>query len=146
MSSNTYSSYLTPDRRLRQLVTTSGRLLAVAGLTVILTLPLDAALRYPGGVVWGLLSIRELSCFHNGFRAYRALRLAADGELWLLNHHHEWLPAKVLNGSVVLRNLAWIRIRSPYGKRYAELLFGDGRQCREWRRLQVIWRHVGAAG
>jgi len=49
---------------------------------------------------------------------------------------------------VLLRKVGWIRLsfELPTGRKLilGELLRGDGRRGEDWRRLQVIWRHIGA--
>jgi len=40
--------------------------------------------------------------------------------------------------------LAWLVLASPDGRRWLALLQGDSRESEQWRRLQVIWRHMGS--
>jgi hypothetical protein len=56
----------------------------------------------------------------------------------------EWVSGELLSGSIVHRRFAWIRVRSNCGLLITEFLRGDARASPEWRRLQVIWRHIGA--
>ena len=144
MSSNAYWACLTPDPRLRILVLTSGCCLIAAGLVVILTLPLDAAVRAAACLFWSVSGYRELRALRRGYRACSAIRLAPGGELTVCSRDGEWLPGTLLAGSVVLRNLAWLRLRTAAGARTLECLRGDARKSEDWRRLQVIWRHIGA--
>ena len=133
-----------PDPWLRIVVLTSGRLLAAIGVVVVLLLPLPAGVRLAGLVVWCIAVFRELGSLQRGFRHCRLLRLYADGSL-AVKSGAEWVPAKLENGSVVIANFAWLRFVSDTGIHCQELLRGDARQSNEWRRLQVIWRHVGTA-
>lgn len=145
MSSNTYSTCLTPDPRLRMIVVYSGRLLCAVGCALLLTLPLDIEWRFLLCVCWLVSGWLELSRMQRGHADCRAIRLQAGGGIEVLNGDQKWVPAALQRDSVVFARLAWIRARGKGGNRYAELLSGDARACYEWRRLQVIWRHIGAA-
>ena len=123
---------------------TSGRLLIAAGLVLILTLDLDTAIRAASGLVWFFAGRYELIRIERGFESCNAVRLSSDGEIALLNNDQEWLPVTLQTGSIVLRNYAWLRLRAANGDNFVELMRGDTRQSEEWRRLQVIWRHIGA--
>ena len=57
----------------------------------------------------------------------------------------EMAAAAAVTGSLLLRRTAWIRIQSERGEVFAELLRGKCRRSVNWRRLHVIWRHIGAA-
>ena len=56
----------------------------------------------------------------------------------------EWRTASLLSGSLVLPGVAWLRISVGTGPAYGELLTGNPRKNEDWRRLLVIWRHIGA--
>ena len=146
MSSNSYSTCLTPDPWLRIAVLTSGRLLNAAGLVLILTLEADAVRRGLGGLVWFVMGSLELARIERGFDSCVAIRLSSEGEIMVLNSEQEWLSGTLQTGSVVLRNLAWLRLQTADGENLIELLQGNARQSQDWRRLQVIWRHIGAEG
>lgn len=145
VSSRSYSACLTPDPWLRIVVLTSGRLLWAAGVVVVLLLPLPAAVRITGVVCWCGFVHREIGGLQRGFRCCRMLRLHADGSLTVATNNDDWVAATLESGSVVIANFAWLRFVSDTGMHYQELLYGDARRSNEWRRLQVIWRHVGAA-
>ena len=144
MSSNSYSTCLTPDPWLRITILTSGRILIAAGLVLILTLDLDTAIRAASCFVWFVAGWHELVCMERGFESCKAVRLSSDGEIAVLNNEQEWLPVTLQTGSIVLRNYAWLRLQAANGDNFVELLRGNARQSEDWRRLQVIWRHIGA--
>jgi len=125
-------------------VLTSGRLLIAAGLVLILTLNLDTAMRAVSCFVWFAAGRHELARIERGFEFCNAVRLSSDGEIAVLNNDQEWLPATLQTGSIVLRNYAWLRFRAANGDIFVELMRGNARQSEEWRRFQVIWRHIGA--
>ena len=146
MSSTSYSTCLTPDPWLRIVVLTSGRILVAAGLAVILTLELDAVVRGAACIVWVVTGYFEIAGIERGFESCTAIRLWSNGEVAVLNDDREWLTGTLQTGSVLLQNFAWLRVRTVDGEHIVEPLRGNARQSQEWRRLQVIWRHIGADG
>jgi|GEM_PF-956964 len=145
MSSSAYSATLKPDPWLRTLLLTVGRLLIAAGLALILTLPLDPIARALGAVLWLVFGTFELSRLQRGFASLSAVRLRCDGGVEVCCRDEQWLAGQLLSGSVVLENLAWLRLRLDSGALILELFRGNARECDDWRRLQVIWRHTGSA-
>ena len=144
MSSTAYFAEFKPDPHLRRLVAASGVLLGIAGVLVILLLPTDLWMRLAACVIWVLTSAREHRQLQRGWADCRALRFTANGELMVLGADQTWRAARQETGSVLLRKLGWIRLRDHRGVVFGELLSGDDRASPDWRRLQVIWRHVGA--
>lgn len=144
MSSATYFASLRPDPWLRIVVLTSARLLIAAGLVMILTVDANAVLRGAGGLAWLGLGCFELRRAERGFHYCRALRVRPGGEIMLQNPDLEWEPATLQSGSVVIGQFAWLRVQTGDGRQCAELLRGDARANPDWRRLTVIWRHIGA--
>jgi hypothetical protein len=129
---------------LRITVLTSGRLLIAAGLVLILTFDLDTTIRVVGCFVWFVAGRYEIVGIERGFESCNAVRLSSDGDIAVLNNDQEWLPVTLQTGSIVLRNYAWLRMQTENGEKFVELLRGNARQSEDWRRLQVIWRHIGA--
>lgn len=145
MSSNVYSAELVPDPALRVLVLLSGIGLGIVGLRLILGLALPASAIGLGVAVWLYFMLSEISVLARQFRISHGLRLYADCSLMRLDQEGRWRPVQLLPGSLVLAKLAWIRYETNGGIRSAELLWGNRRESHDWRRLQVIWRHIGAA-
>ena len=144
MSSIAYSAHLSPEPWLRIIVITSGRLLFAAGLVLILTLDLSVAIRAAGSLLWLTVGKLELCRVQSGFDDCTAVRVHADGRIEARNANSEWQSCKLLSGSIVLRNLAWLRLQPSSGPALAEPFRGCVRGSHDWRRLQVIWRHIGA--
>ena len=144
MSSTEYSAEIKPDPRLRRLVAGSGALLGLVGILVILGLPAEWWIRLALSAAWLAASVREQRVLQRGWAACVALRFSASGEISLLEPDREWHPASLANGGILLRKLGWIRLKDRQGTVFSELLRGDDRASPDWRRLQVIWRHVGA--
>ncbi len=144
MSSNTYSSCLKPDPWLRLAVDVTARLLTAGAIGIVLTMSLGALPRFGLSLVCLWLGSAELARLHRGFAACTAIRLTSDGSAGIESGDGSWAPARLESGSIVLRRLAWLRLRTDDGRLVTELLRGDARHCHDWRRLQVIWRHFGA--
>lgn len=130
---------------MRRAVLLSGLGLHAAGIGIIMTAALPCVLTLAAAAAWLMLGAREIVHLRRGFCRCRRLRLMADGRLLLLDERGHWRTAALLPGSVVLRRLAWIRFQTEQGSRGAELLRGHCRAVHDWRRLQVIWPHVGGA-
>jgi hypothetical protein len=143
MSSSKYVAELHPDALLRRLVLLSGASLAALGAALIFTLPLHRAVLFGASVGWLLLCAREVVNASRGFSHCVRLRISAGGEILMLDPDGVWQRARLLSGSVVLRRVGWILFEANDGRRFAELLRGRCRENDEWRRLQVIWRHIG---
>jgi len=146
VSSNTFSAELRPDPCLRRLVLASGMLLLLAGLILIISLPLAAAYRCLIAVVWLALGAHEWTSNRRAYVRFGIMRIDAMGCVERRCGDGTWQVQGLRPGSVVLARLAWLRLVATDGLRYAELVSGDGRESNDWRRFQVIWRHVGAAG
>ena len=110
----------------------------------MLVLAIDVVFRAVGCLVWVAIGRFELRRLEKGFDACKAIRIDSSGDAMILDGDDNWVPARLLTGSVLLRKLAWIRLQDRNGRIILELIGGDARQSQNWRRLQVIWRHIGA--
>ena len=120
-------------------------MLNAIGLVLILLLPLHAGLRATGCVVWACSAYLEIARLEAGFRRCIEIRLHASGEVEIADNDGEWSPARLLPGSLVLTTLGWLRLQTIDGQIILQPVRGDARKDHDWRRLQVIWRHIGAA-
>lgn len=145
MSSSAFSAEFIADSRLRCAVLLSGGTLAALGLLVIMLLPVHFALRVTGAVAWAVASGIELLRLQRAYSRYVGLRVCHDGTMRVQQRGGDWQAARLLPGSLLLRRTAWIRVQSERGEVFAELLRGECRRSVNWRRLHVIWRHIGAA-
>ncbi len=116
----------------------------LVGAVLILVMPLPLLPRIFAAGMWFVASGYDIDRQRRAYSQYRGLRLDCEGRLELKNQHGDWLRARLLPGSLVLRNFGWIRVRDERGRVFAEPVRGGCRDSREWRRLQVLWRHVGA--
>ncbi|MGI9235041.1 MAG: hypothetical protein ACR2RD_15520 [Woeseiaceae bacterium] len=146
MSSNIYSAELDPDITLRIVLMVSGIGLGIVGAILIVALPFHPAALVAGCGAWLALTVRELANLLSGFRRYGRLRIGVGGTLKRLDSEGRWREGRILAGSMVLSGLAWIRYEIKGDIRSAELLRGNCLESHDWRRLQVIWRHIGEAG
>ena len=146
MSSNAYFAELRPDPALRRFVQWSAAALAFAGIAVLMTLEAPLWLRLGAAFLWCAsiaLKVRKLRKCWAGCVAFR---VHADGSLAVLGPDGEWRPGQLEADGVLLRRWGWLRLRTEQESPFAEPVRGSCRESREWRRLQVVWRHVGAGG
>jgi hypothetical protein len=115
------------------------------GIVLILILPLHPALRAAGCLIWVIWAYREISRLQRGFDQCIEIRIHASGDVEIADDNADWSPASLLPGSLVLGKLGWLRLQTLDGRTIVEPVRGDTRRGQDWRRLQVIWRHVGAA-
>ncbi len=145
MSSNSYWSCLTPDPELRLLVDVAAQLLIAAGVAIVLTMSIGVLPRFGAALACLGLGRYELRRLRRGFRLCREIRLANDGSALLLDEDGQWVAASLRPGSLVLSRLAWLRLRTAHGVLVTELIVANARAGQDWRRLQVIWRHIGGS-
>ena len=148
MSSNAYFAELRPDPALRRVVQHSAIALALVGVAVIAGLDVPLALRVCGIAAWTIVLGAQLHALRRGWSDCHALRVYPDGTVSVRGPDGAWLPGRLEPDGVLLRRWGWVRLRlgsaRGSGRPFAEPLRGTCRQSREWRRLQVIWRHIGA--
>lgn len=144
MSSTRYSACLQVDPFLRRLVLASGVVFAGTGLFMILAMPYPVLFMLPAAVAWLGLAVHEIIMLRRAYARYCALEFDNNEDIRLLDSDGRWHAARLLPGSLLLRRAGWLRIRDPSGLSFGEPVRGSCRDSREWRRLQLIWRHVGA--
>jgi hypothetical protein len=118
---------------------------AVLGTGIILTLPIKPAWQLLAAAVWLLQNSHGLLLIAKGYKRCQRIRIAHDGAVSIMTDGRFGSPAMLIAGSVVLHEIAWLRFEAEDGRRFAELIRGQGPQDEDWRRLQVIWRHLGAS-
>ena len=148
MSSNAYYAEVSPDPFLRRIVLAISVVLALSGIPLILILPVAPLLRVVAVLGWLASTVREISRLRRAWNASQGMRFFTDGTVFVHLPGQVWHPARLISGGFLLRKTAWIRLEVvlPDGSRaiLGELLRGDCRESHDWRRLQVIWRHIGA--
>lgn len=143
MSSSTYSAEIAADEQLRRLVLAVGLALALLGALIITWLPTSLMGRVLGLIGWFYWSGRELLTYWKVYARWSVLRVATDGTIEVHGDGRH-AQARVLPGSLVLADLAWLRIRADNGDQWGELIVGNHRESEEWRRFQAIFRHLNA--
>lgn len=146
MSSNTFSIELKPESLLRRIIIFYGISATALGTALIWTLAIETAWRHGAAIVWLLLNSRQLCQIANGHQHCRRIRMGPYGAVQLQGPDGCWFSATILPGSVVFGRLAWLRFEADDGRRFAELLREKGFGNKDWRRLRVIWNHLGAGG
>jgi hypothetical protein len=144
VSSKTFSSDLTPEPALRRLVLGTGLAAVVGGAAAIAGLPFGASWRIGAATIWILVCCRDLWVVLAGFRHCTRIRIEHTGNMLVYATDNRCAVATLSAGSVVLQDLAWLRFRTENGRRHVELFRRKTAQIKDWRRLQVIWRHLGA--
>lgn len=126
------------------MVLCSGVALAIVGVALIASMPFDAIARVALAGGWSAFCGVEWHRVSRGFRGCRRLCLTADGQAMLQDPDGHWHAARVRPGSVILRHAGWLVLELREGRRSVQPLRGHCRESNDWRRLQVLWRHVGA--
>lgn len=111
---------------------------------MILTLPVAPHLRAIAAPLWLLINLRQLVTIREGQRRCRRLRIEHDGRIRISAPDGCCMTATLRAGSLVLKRFAWLRFRSDDGRQFAEFVRRKSPRDEQWRRLQVIWRHLGA--
>ncbi len=142
MSSTAYVAVLATSKTLRRLVLSSGAILLVSGLACIASLPLDLAGRLVLVVVWVYVTGREIRVHRRAYMTFRYMSIDPHGNVSLYGHGGGATAANISAGSVLLQKLGWLRLRTLDGRCFGELMAGNCRKNKDWRRLQVIWRHL----
>lgn len=84
--------------------------------------------------------MRELKAMARGSARLDALRLDAAGNAVGFGPAGGPEPLCLLSGSMVLKRLAWLRLRFADGSTHGELFAGEPGSDPAWHRLQLIWR------
>ena len=143
-SSARYSSEILPERRLRLIVVGSGLALSLLGAAVLAAMPLNLWLKLAGIAGWLAYSVWSGLKILGRYRSVVRYRIFADGTVELVRADGHIVSGRLGPGTVLLPRLAWLRVSLPAGGAMAELLAGDPRTSQQWRRFQVICRHVAA--
>jgi hypothetical protein len=130
---------------LRILVLTSGCLLLVAGVGLVVSLPLPPAWRGMLLLLWLADTVAGLRGIHAGMLRLGSLTVNQFGEMSVTGPDGTLETVTLESGSVVLRRIAWLRLRFPDNSRYAEFFCGNPVNEPAWHRFQLIWQHAAEA-
>ncbi len=144
MSSTPSVTDLRPDWLLRSLLLVFAALMHVAGLVLLLRMPLPAGLCALMILGWSCVCVHD---WRNQLRAYRrvaAIRIQGTGRIEIIDPRGHTEPVRLLAGSFVLPRVAWLRLEFADRSHYGELLSGESCLCAAWHWLQLSWRQRGA--
>ena len=120
-------------------------LFCAAGIWTVSNLAISAELRWLGGAGWVFAVLARSGIVLASQLRYPTVKIHADGSALLKDAHGDWYPATMSSNCLVLANFAWLDLEMADKTRYSGLVRGKSRESQQWRRLQVIWRHIGAA-
>ena len=140
MSSTEFSAELRPDDTLRKFVVLSAAIAAIAGLSLIMHMPLSALSRVFSSAVWLVWCGVEIRVLTWPWPNVSRIGINAAGEVWVIDTAGQRLSATLLRGSIVIRQFAWLRMCLEDGRKYAELVSGNAVEDYQWHRFQLIWK------
>ena len=144
MSSIAFVAELKPDSQLRRWFFSSALLLCGVGIWTVSNLAISAELRWLGGAAWAFAVLARGGLMLAAQLRYPIIRIHADGSVLLQNADGDWCSATMSGNCVILADFAWLDLLLADNARYSVLVRGKSRESQQWRRLQVIWRHMGS--
>lgn len=117
---------------------------AIGGIIAVVSLPFALGWRALGAGLWALACCYELWAITRAQSNCQLVRIEQDGNILVTMTDGSCMPATMSAGSVVLASFAWLRFTAENGRRHVELFRRESPGNKDWRRLQVIWRHLGA--
>lgn len=144
MSAIDYSSEIRPEQMLRRFVLASAALMAVIGAVIILFLPVFKLYRPLAALAWLLYMGAQICRTAREYRRSESYRIYADGSVTVNAPDGQQRMARFAAGSLVLSGLAWLRVCPIEGRTWGELVRASTPENQQWRRFQVICRHMGA--
>lgn len=112
----------------------------LAGCVLIVRMPLELSIRGLAFAAWLAASGIQIRRLLAGGREVAKIRVDNAGGVWVSNFRGRWQAVDILPGTMVLRRLAWLRIRLADGRKYGELLAGNAVKDVEWQRFQLLWQ------
>ncbi len=118
----------------------------MCGALAVAALPAATPWKALGLVAWLAVGGRDLWLIASGYKQCARVRLHHDGNVQVFSDRGQSAAATLCAGSVVTAGFAWLRIELAGGRRLGLLVRRKASENKDWRRLQVIWRHLGAGG
>lgn len=116
----------------------------VTGIAVILWMPVLLWQTLALQVTWCLFSASELYRTWRCYKSASAYLVYADGTVDILAYDGSRKSGVYASGSIAGRRIAWLRVRRADGRMVSEFIARKTQESEEWRRFQVICRHVPA--
>lgn len=145
MSSIVFEVVLRPDPALRRTVHWTGIVLFSVGIVLIVLLPISPIWRFVCSVFWLLDGVRELRKLQLGQARTHALVLNSCGLVAGIDSAGDRHELILRTGSLVLPQLAWIRVKSRSGNCHGELFTRRDTGPETWHRLQLLWHQAREA-
>jgi hypothetical protein len=114
-------------------------------MVTIFSLATDIRLRAFAAAVWALWGGMQWFLITSAYKRYQRVRIYSDGTAELMDRAGHWHPAAVCDDCIVLATYAWLKLKPAPGGTYCELMRAASSENKQWRRLQVVWRHLGTA-
>ena len=146
MSSTPYFTDLEPDAVSRNIVLAAGAGALLCGALAIAMVPAAVPWKTLGLLAWIGVGSRDLWLIASGYKRCARIRLHHEGSIQAFSSDGRCAAATLCAGSVVTSGFAWLRVELAGGRRCGLLLRRKAAKNKAWRRLQVIWRQLGAGG
>jgi len=114
----------------------------LAGIILIACLDLAPVWRALAAIIWVADCLRELRNLIRGAARVRQLRLDSDGGIIAVDLNGDEAAVTLMTGSLILPELAWLRLRFADRWSYAELLTKKRANIEDWHRLQILWQQA----
>jgi len=122
------------------IVLAGGWLLLLAGLVAIAHMAAPAALRLTLAALWLAEAGRSLWALGRAHRRIRYFSMGAEGTGRATGRGSS-SRLRLLPGSLLLPGGIWLLLETDDDLRYGELVLARDMTSRDWRRLNVFWRH-----
>jgi len=139
VSSRAFEVKLQADPIMRLAVLLAGATAGIAGVLLIVSFGLPWEWRVAATLIWLADCAWQLVRQVLGARQVTGFRLDSGGRLATICATGRERPARLLTGSLVLKNVAWFRVGLADGRSYGELLLAARTDPVSWHRLQLLW-------
>ena len=139
MSSTVFEVVLRPDPALRLLVQLTGIVLLMAGIFLVVLLPVAPFWRFVLSAIWVADCLRELRNLRLGRARVRSIVLDSRGLVAGIDCVGDRHELTLQTGCMVLPKLAWLRVKSSAGICHGELFTRRYAGAQTWHRLQLLW-------
>jgi len=140
VSSPVFAVRIRPDPRLQLLVRLTGLLFCAAGAAAIGVMDLSWPWRALCMAAWIGDCARALYRQQRAARRVATIRIDAEGGISGRAADGTAVGLRLMTGSVVLANIAWLRLRLDDGSEYGQLLAARCSENEAWHGLQLIWQ------
>ena len=149
MLSSTYSTTIIPDARARCFLYFVSAACALAGVVAITLWPWSPGVRAAGSLLWLAYWSTSFTYHLRAVAGIRTYVVSEDGAVRVISAGGRSKMAYLRAGTTVGGGSAWLRFECPGHRPWSELVIGPAGadkqlKNKDWRRLQVICRHLPA--